>query len=161
MLVWSQQYAHFIQMPLCAQFVSKTQAASNHQLRVEWVLGASSIASTNNNEKQSNFPPYLPHCFRIERDERKSDWAGMMCVVQLQKESRRSKKIGWTETRVLWTPTFPEQQSFSLAIIQGFMIWWRIFSSFSSSSDSGLRSIRKLAVCHNIICNVDTDYDFP
>lgn len=26
---------------------------------------------------------------------------------------------------------------------------------------SGLRSIRKLAVCRNIICNVDTDYDFP
>jgi hypothetical protein len=25
--------------------------------------------NTNNNEKQSNFPPYLPHCFRVGRDE--------------------------------------------------------------------------------------------
>lgn len=51
-------------------------------------------ANTNNNEKQSNFPPYLPHCFRIDRDER----LGRDDDVRVRRSSTtEAEEEGWTE----------------------------------------------------------------
>lgn len=56
---------------------------------------------------------------------------------------------------------FPFQSSTILLFDGGFSSLFFPFHPPVHVDGSGLGSIRKLAVCHNIICNVDTDYDFP
>lgn len=137
--------------------------------RVCWALNSkhhrTSIETNNVSEincKHRNNLIFHHVCLIVSKSTRTWAW----CVWVRLKSSKKGRLC---KTRVLWTPKFPERQReekrFSLPLQSSTV---SLFDGGFSSlllgvcvDISGLRSIRKLAVCHNIICNVDTDYDFP
>lgn len=77
----------------------------SQQSTINGNLERASIGANNNsrvnNEKQSNFPPYLPHCFRsIDKD-----WDERRLCMRLKAHSSKNKE-GWTKHVFYEPPNF-------------------------------------------------------